>query len=90
MISGEVLKYLNEFSIRGRYETNYLDSSHFPLTLPFQPLHVPVLRVNRRQLARNRLKSLDNVGEGREVSLTLSLVGCVRSLKRTYLMRLPC
>jgi hypothetical protein len=33
MISGEVLKYLNGFLIRGRYETNHSDSSRFPLTM---------------------------------------------------------
>ena len=34
MISGEVLKYLNGFLIGERYEANYSDSSHFPLTMP--------------------------------------------------------
>jgi|APSaa5957512535_1039671.scaffolds.fasta_scaffold298290_2 hypothetical protein len=56
----------------------------------YKPLHVPMLHADRRQLARNRLNCLDNVGEGRDLSLAQRLVGCVCSHQRTILMRFPC
>jgi hypothetical protein len=37
MISGEVLKYRNEFLIHGRYETRFTNSSKFCLTMPRYP-----------------------------------------------------
>jgi endonuclease YncB( thermonuclease family) len=37
MISGEVLKYRNEFLIHGRYETRFTNSSEFCLTMPRYP-----------------------------------------------------
>ena len=42
---------------------------------PGATLHVPKRRQNKAGQTRNRLNSLDNVGEGREVSLTLRMVG---------------
>lgn len=56
----------------------------------YQPLHVPILGTNRNQLAQNRLNCLENVGEGRGLSLAQRLVGCVRNHRRIILMRLPC
>ena len=73
-------------AIRGREQnvrekTGYVDQ--------YRTLHVPVSGSINAQLRRNRFNCLENVGEGREVSLTLRLVGCVYSHRRTPLMRFP-
>ena len=41
----------------------------------YQPLHVQVLGNTRAQQAHNPLNCLENIGEGRDLSLTQRLVG---------------